>query len=120
MFSDEAEYLKQVFKNNGYPLALFYKCLRQFVNSKCTGSSSSKVKEDGVEILFFIPYIGLPSVIFGRKIRENFKTYFGVDVRIVLTSFKVKSYFSLKCSTPLPLLSNVVYKFQCLRDANQF
>ena len=33
--------------------------------------------------------------------------------------FKVKNYFSLKCHTPLPLLSNVVYKFHCLRDANQ-
>ena len=49
-----------------------------------------------------------------------FRYFFGRNVRIVCTSFKVKSYFSLKCSTPLPLLSNVVYKFQCLRNANQF
>ena len=26
--------------------------------------------------------------------------------------------YSLKCHTPLPLLANVVYKFKCLRDAN--
>ena len=25
-----------------------------------------------------------------------------------------------KCCTPLPLLANVVYKFECLRDANTF
>ena len=30
------------------------------------------------------------------------------------------NYFSLKCCTPLPLLANVVYKFECLRDANTF
>ena len=50
--------------------------------------------------------------------RELFKKYYCVDLRIVYTSFKVKDYFSLKCRTPLPVLSNVVYKFQCLRDAN--
>ena len=27
---------------------------------------------------------------------------------------------ALKCCTPLPLLANVVYKFECLRDANTF
>ena len=36
----------------------------------------------------------------------------------MFTSFKVKNYFSLKCRAPLPLLANVVYKFTCLRDAN--
>ena len=58
-------------------------------------------------------------MLFGRKIRELFKKYYGIDVRIVFTSYKVKNYFSLKCRTPLPLLANVVYKFQCLRDAKQ-
>ena len=42
----------------------------------------------------------------------------GAGIRIVFTSFKVKDYFSLKFRTPLPLLANVVYKFKCLRDAN--
>ena len=37
---------------------------------------------------------------------------------MVFTSLKVKNYFSLKCRTPLPLVANVVYKFQCLRDAD--
>ena len=30
----------------------------------------------------------------------------------------VYKVLSLKCHTPLPLLANVVYKFKCLRDAN--
>ena len=42
-----------------------------------------------------------------------------MDIRIVFTSCKVKNYFSLKCRAPLPLLANVVYKFQCLCEANQ-
>ena len=55
----------------------------------------------------------------------NMKSFFDrylkvIFARVVFTSFKVKTYFSLKCCTPLPLLANVVYKFECLRDANTF
>ena len=46
-------------------------------------------------------------------------TLFGVNVLVVYTSFKVGNYFSLKCKTPFPLLSNVVvYEFTCQRDAD--
>ena len=104
---------------NGYPKRLFWACVKQFTNSKFAGKSAAVAKEDGVEILFSIPYIGLPSVIFGRKIRESFKNMFGVDVRVTYSSFKVKNYFSLKCRTPLPLLANVVYRFQCPHDVDK-
>ena len=64
-----------------------------------------------METILSIPYIGLPSVIFSKKIKELFKKYYGIDIRVVFTSFKVKNYFSLKCCTQLPLLANVVYKY---------
>ena len=57
-------------------------------------------------------------MIFGRKIKELIKKYYGINVRVVYTSFKVKNYFSLKCKSPLSLLANVVYKFQCLHDVD--
>ena len=118
-FSQEVDFLKGVFSQNGYPEDLFTSCLRRFVNNKCNKSiQNSKIKEDRVETIFFIPYIGLPSIIFSWKLKELFKKYYCIDIRIVFTSFKVKNYFSLKCCTPLPLLANVVYKFKCLRDAN--
>ena len=65
-----------------------------------------------------IPYIGLPSVIFGRKLKRLLKDYYCIDVKVVFSSFKVKNYFSLKCHTPMPLMANVVYQFTCLHDAN--
>ena len=68
--------------------------------------------------VFFLPYIGLPAIVFSRKLKELLKKYYCIDIIIVFTSFKVNNYFSLKCCTPLPLLANVVYKFKCLRDAN--
>ena len=57
-------------------------------------------------------------MIYGNKIRKLFKAKFLIEVKIVYTTCKVRNYFSLKCRTPLPLLANVVYKFQCLCDAN--
>ena len=80
---------------------------------------SPTVKEDRIEAMFSIPYIGLPSVIFGRKVRESFRKLYGIDIKVIYTSFKVKNYFSLKCHTPLPLLAKVVYKFQCLHDVDK-
>ena len=73
----------------------------------------------GVETIFCIPYLGLPSMVYGRKIREQFKSFFGIDVKIVFKSIKVKDCFSLKCQTPLPLLANVVYRFKCLHDIDK-
>ena len=46
------------------------------------------------------------------------KTKFNVDVSVSYIRFKTRAYFQLKCSTPAALMSNVVYKFNCLRDAN--
>ena len=112
-------FLRNVFSSNGYPTHLFFNCVNRFLNGKFSNDLDKKVKEDTVETLFFIPYVGLPSVIFGRKIRDLFQKYYCIDVRVVYTSFKVRNYFSLKCRTPLPLMANVVYQFQCLRDANQ-
>ena len=110
--------MKGVFAQNGYPESLFLCCVKRFLNCKFNPNVNVQAKDDKVETIFCIPYIGLPSVIFGRKLRVIFKKYYCIDVKIVFTSFKVKNYFSLKCRTPLPLLANVVYKFTCLRDAN--
>ena len=118
VFSKEIDFLKGIFLKNGYPENVFFSCLRNFLNQTYKNVTKAKVMEDKVETIFFVPYIGLPSVIFGRKLREMFKKYYCIDIRIVFTTFKVKNYFSLKCRTPMPLLANVVYKFQCLRDAD--
>ena len=53
------------------------------------------------------------------KVRESFRKLYGIDIKVIYTSFKVKNYFSLKCHTPLPLLAKVVYKFQCLHDVDK-
>ena len=119
IFSQEIEFLKTVFVKNGYPVDFFYSCVNKFLNNKHDVNSNVKVSEEKVEAMFSIPYIGLPSVIYGRKICKLFKMYYGIDIRIVFTTFKVRNYFSLKSRTPVSLLSNVIYKFHCLCDTDK-
>ena len=116
--SREFEFLKDVFQKNGYPEKLFYSCVRKFLHRKRSGISDKQIKEDGVEAIFCIPYIGLPSIIFGRKVRALFSTNYGISIRIVYSTFKVGNYFSLKSKTPMHLLANVIYQYKCLCDTS--
>ena len=112
LFSKEVDFLRDIFWKNGYPKELFDSCLRHFLNLKhVRDNSEAKVEYDKVETVFLIPYIGLPSVIFGRKLKRLLKEYYCIDVKVVFSSFKVKNYFSLKCHTPMPLMADVVYQF---------
>ena len=85
-------------------------------NGKCGAEANIKIIRDKVETIFVLPFIGLHSVILGRKIKDLLIRNYGIEVKVVYTT--VKNYFSLKCRTPLPLLANVVYKFNCSRDAD--
>ena len=53
-----------------------------------------------------------------KRLTDLVETKFNVDIIVYHTCFKTGLYFQLKCSTLFPLLSNVVYKFSCSRDAN--
>ena len=112
------EGLKHFFSLNGYSSQVFQDCVSRFVSKKVQEQPNSRPKEDSVEYVFCIPYIGKPSVMYSRKIKQIFKQYYCINVKTVFTTFKVKNYFSLKCNTPLALKSKVVYKFNCLRDAD--
>ena len=58
-FSQEVDFLTGVFSPNGYPEDLLTARLRRFVNNKCDKSTQkSQIKEDRVDTIFFIPYIG--------------------------------------------------------------
>ena len=85
-FSQEVHFLKGVFSQNGYPEDVFTSCLRRFVNNKCDMSiQNSKIKEDRVETIFFILYIGLPSIIFSQKLKELLKKYYCTEHRDCIT-----------------------------------
>ena len=117
LFSKEVMFLEQLFNMNGYSKNMFQAVVNRFVSNKFE-PKPRPILEDSVQILFKIPYIGLPSIIYGKTMRQIFKKYFNIDVRIVFSTFKVKNYFSLKCRTPVTLKANVIYKYTCLCDTD--
>ncbi|MCG8432382.1 MAG: hypothetical protein MJA29_14590, partial [Candidatus Omnitrophica bacterium] len=118
LFTKEDAHLEHLFSLNGYSNQMFQSCVNRYVSGKFQKRQERPPKEDSVEAPVYIPYIGQPSVIYGKKIRQIFKQYYKMNIRVIFTTFKVKNYFSLKCRTPFILRANVVYKYTCLRDAD--
>ena len=114
-FQLEVDKLKTMFIGNGYSSKFFDSAFETFWKSKNTEKMNSSENND---INVKIPFIGPASIKFGKSLSSIFKETFGLRLVPVFESHKVKSHFNLKCRTPLPLCSNVVYKFQCLCDTN--
>ena len=117
LISKEIDILRSVFMKNGYPRAVLDKCVNRFLNSKFTPQESS-TKDECVTILISLPYIGRPSVLLARKLQMLFKKHYHVTLQVAFNTTKIRNFFSLKCSTPKALKSNVVYKYTCSRDVN--
>ena len=63
---------------------------------------------------FKLPYTGKYSNIAQKKIQNLVKTFCkGIDVKVVLTPFKISNKFSYKDPLPFHLQSFIVYKFVC-------
>ena len=72
---------------------------------------------DRCKFVLKIPFVGEASYKFRNQIVPLIKSVLEVDVRPVFVSCKTSNYFSLKCSTPFPYKSNVVYLYKCVLDA---
>ena len=63
-----------------------------------------------------LPYIGIPSIKFGKRIATLFCGRLGTDIKIANQTFKIISYFNLKFLRPALCCLNVVYKYTCSYD----
>ena len=117
LFQKEVVTLKRLFSQNSYPAHFFDKEVSKFEN-KNVNPPPSAGEEQNYKYNLYIPFIGRPSIEFGKKLSARIAEHFGISVNVIYTTAKVGSFFRLKCVTPLPLLSRVVYKFTCLGDPN--
>ena len=64
---------------------------------------------------FKLPFIGKLSSLTKTKLKNIVQNYCktGTEIRVIFTTKKIGSYFSLKDSFPKEMLSKVVYKFVC-------
>ena len=119
LFMKETDKLRCMFSKNGYSSKFFYDTLTPFLADRYTPKRPPK-DELETKFLLKIPYFGKPSIEFKNKMKDLISKHFDVNIVCVYSSFKVSSYFSLKCRGPRYLTSNIVYKYTCLRDSEVF
>ena len=55
---------------------------------------------------------------FSKRFKELIRNKFNVDINAYYTALETGSYFQLKFSDPMSMISNIVNKFTCSCDAN--
>ena len=95
-----------------FPQHILHRFIKPFQRLR----NSADVLPSNNESRFYkLPYVGKFSTQAKTKIKNIISKYCKPDisVRLIFTSNKICSYFSLKDSIPREMLSNVVYKFTC-------
>ena len=114
-FHFELEFLRNYFKQNGYPEGLFNSAVRKFLNTKY----GNKLMNYDVpkEIIYIkLPYLGnYFCEDFSKFIRKKLSTsYPQIDFRFVfVNSFQIGSFFKIKEHLPDDLRSGIIYKYTC-------
>ena len=116
LFNDEVSRLRKMLISNCYPSRFFDCAVDRVLNPRISVTSDTESVHSNYSILR-IPYYGKESVKFAKKLSNIICKKFDIDIKIVYSTFKIKNYFRLKCRTPFPLLSNVVYQFNCAENA---
>ena len=118
LFYKEVETLKSMFIQNAYPAQFFDRVYQKFLkklrNTEVPNTSAGE--EKCFKFNLKVPFIGKESIKFGKKISALMRDKFDIDINVVYTTVQIGSFFRLKCDTPTPVLSRVVYKFVCLGD----
>ena len=107
--------MTKILNKNQFPTKLINKITKQYLNLKFDKKSLENKTEVKTDTRFLkLPYIGKYSNIAQKKIQNLVKTFCkDIDVKVVLTPFKISSKFSYKDPLPFHLQSFIVYKFIC-------
>ena len=108
--NDEVVKLKDLFANNGYPLQLVDRVIRNMLVKQ---KGSRAADDERHQVFIRLPWIGGKSLEFGKRIRETVRIgYPFTSVRVVFTTTRA---FSGKAKDVLPpmLKSCLVYEYKC-------
>ena len=114
IFHSEVLKLKEVFVNNGYPVALFDRCLSIFLD-KIFSPPISNITVSKRVVHFCLPFTGVHSLQIQTKLIKLVSSCFPqIDLRVVLKPGKRLSFF-FQFKDPIPKFpkSHVVYQFKC-------
>lgn len=113
-FHQDMVFLLNYFSENSYPIFVFYKVLKNFLNEKfCPRPVYSTASKDVKYIK--LPYFGHSSYMVRKKLQEILKHCFPqISFRFVFNNpFTIRSLLKEKPTLPVDLNSCVVYLFTC-------
>mgnify|MGYP001383784143 CR=1 FL=1 len=116
MFHLEVVKLKDIIKNNGYPVKIFDKCVQKFLMKifECKPPIHTVKRK---EISLFLPYLGKISLVLrSNLVKIVSKSFPSYKLNVIFKSAnRLGSYFNFKDKIPKSLISGVVYKYLCNR-----
>ena len=116
-FESDLENLTNIFNKNQFPTKLINKVTKQYFNLKFDKNPLGNKIEVKTETRFLkLPYIGKYSNIAQKKKKKKIQNLVrtfckDIDVKVVLTPFKISTKFWYKDPLPFHLQSFIVYKF---------
>ena len=115
-FDIELNFLQQYFSNNGYPIFLFDRYVKEFLSKLY--NSEQEMKCSNIFLYIKFPYFGPQSDKLKFELSSLFIKYLSSDVtpRIILNNrFTLSSLFQHADKLPTALRSSVVCKFSCMQ-----
>ena len=121
LFQREVKKLKSIFLQNAYTPSFFDSVYDKFMRKKEEDAVEEEEEtEEETKFLLKLPFVGKCSSDFVKNFRSLMSDTFDVKIKAVYTSLKLQSFFPLKSPTPLPFLSSVVYRYNCVSDPGLF
>ena len=118
LFFREIDILKSLLLANNYPIQFFDKIPHKFLTLSSHHTHGNENSNECKTCFFKVPYIGSASKQCTKSLSELVYREFGLKLRVVYDTFKIKHYSQLKTKTPHALCSYVVYQFRCSCDTN--
>ena len=110
----EIEYLKKLFRENGYPETLISKHILTDVPEQVVKYGPEK---RGVCIR--LPYLGQVSGRFEREIRDCVQPVYGA-VKVVPVYSTYRAFVVRKDALPIPQQSSIIYNYECLQCKSRY
>jgi len=114
-FNSEVNFLKSYFKNNLFPLRLFYKLLNNFVCNLYENNQTMVMQPQRRDVFIGLPYIGQQTSNCRRELMELLSNFYPqLKIRFYYkNNFTIGSVLNSKNVTPMLLRSSVIYKYSC-------
>ena len=114
LFDGEINFLRNFFKENGFPKALIETTISRFLNKQFT-RTPARQEASKLDKYFVLPFFGKQSMKLKTELESVLMRYYPyMTPKIVLRNkFSIGSLFKFKDVVPKACRSAVIYKFSC-------